>query len=315
MKPTFSLLFSIMAIATSFAQQMAFSLAPQTPASNDDLRLTISQEFESTCYTSSASFERVENTINVEIESRASGEICLPAFFPQSATVNLGKLKTGTYQVNVTWIGAPSWGSKAGVYSFDVTASAPTLELFMFEPIGLRFESAVDVTYQLQWSTDLESWFDLGGVIAGTGGEIIANDIMEPGPTRFYQVKLVTQDDPVLRDFLSARNTWRSAGIDDYTIEVRWGSSWFFWRGIVTVRDNEIISAVPIETNYLEPPAQRTIDDWFGHFESFLDPRADRIDVTYDRDFGFIMSAFIDIDLRIADEEQSWTILDFQPLR
>ncbi len=315
MKSILSLLLSLTAIASSFAQQMAFSLDPLTPTLNDDVRLSISQEFESTCYTTSASFERVGSTINVEIQSRASGEICLPAFFPQSATVNLGKLKTGTYQVNVTWIGAPSWGSRAGEHSFDVFGSAPTLELFMFEPIGLRFESTVDVNYQVQWSTDLESWFDLGGVIAGTGDEVIVYDIMEPGPTSFYQVKLVAREDPVVRDFLSARNTWRSAGIDDYAIEVSWGSSWFFWRGIVTVRDNEIISAVPIETNYLEPPVQRTIDDWFDHLESFFDPRADRIEVTYDRDFGFTKSAFIDIDPWIADEEQSWEILDFRPLR
>ena len=53
-------------------------------------------------------------------------------------------------------------------------------------------------------------------------------------------------------------------------MEVSWGSSWFFWHGTVTVLGNEIISAVPINTNFSEPPAQRTIDGWFAHLRRLL---------------------------------------------
>ncbi|MFT6596789.1 MAG: hypothetical protein ACJAT3_002773 [Akkermansiaceae bacterium] len=60
----------------------------------------------------------------------------------------------------------------------------------MLEPIGLRFESEVDAKYQVEWSAELDSWFDLGGVIAGDGGEMVVHDIMQQGPRRFYRVKL-----------------------------------------------------------------------------------------------------------------------------
>lgn len=165
----------------------------------------------------------------------------------------------------------------------------------------------------LQSSAGLNSWEDL--LFFDKGGEAVV--AIPPGgqERQFLRARRIEADDPVLRDFLNARNTWRRAGIDDYTIEVRWGSSWFFWHGTVTVRDHEVISAVPIDTNFAEPPAQRTIDGWFAHLESFIDPRADRIDVTFDPVFGYTRSSFVDIELWIADEEQSWSILDFQPQR
>ena len=184
------MVWSLLSLATSKAGQMNFSLEPQTPTSNDEVQFTISQEFDSTCYKSTASFERIGKTINVEILSEGLAEICLPVLFPQSVTVNLGDLKAGTYRVNVNWRGAPSWGSRSGKHSFEVTASVPNLRLFMLEPIGLRFESEVDAKYQVEWSAELDSWFDLGGVIAGDGGEMVVHDIMQQGPRRFYRVKL-----------------------------------------------------------------------------------------------------------------------------
>ena len=193
MKLILLMVWSLLALATSKAGQMNFSLEPQTPTSNDEVQFTISQEFDSTCYKSTASFERIGKTINVEILSEGLAEICLPVLFPQSVTVNLGDLKAGTYRVNVNWSGAPSWGSRSGKHSFEVTASVPNLRLFMLEPIGLRFETEVDAKYQVEWSAELDSWFDLGGVIAGDGGEMVVHDIMQQGPRRFYRVKLAAK--------------------------------------------------------------------------------------------------------------------------
>ena len=348
MKSTLSLLFSLIAITTSLAEQMSFSLGPQIPFSNDGVLLTISQHFNWSCNTTKASFDR---------------------------------------------IGAPIWGSSSGTHSFDVTAS-PILKLLMTEPVGLRFESIAGFGYQVQWSTTLESWFDLGEVIIGTGADITVYDPMEPGPRRYYQVKVDPQpdgpetppqleitvegatltcqltghpdystgywilqvsadlnnwedqlffdedgeavvaippggqarqflraryiktDDPIWRDFLDARNTWRSAGIDRYSFRVS-GQGLLPWSAVVTVHNDEIISVNPGLGSPHQPPAQRTIEGWFAYLARFLDPRyrrPDQIDVLYDPVYGFMSSASIDIDRLILHEGVDWTIQAFQPL-
>jgi hypothetical protein len=57
------------------------------------------------------------------------------------------------------------------------------------------------------------------------------------------------------------------------------------------------------------------MDEWFDHLKRFIDQPADEIIVTYDPVFGYPKSVSIDEDFRIADEEQSWSILDFLPGR
>jgi hypothetical protein len=55
--------------------------------------------------------------------------------------------------------------------------------------------------------------------------------------------------------------------------------------------------------------------DWFAVLKRNIDNKAHRIDVTYDEIFGYPKTAFIDVDLRMADEEQGWSILKFLPMR
>lgn len=165
----------------------------------------------------------------------------------------------------------------------------------------------------LQSSADLKSWEDL--VFFGKEAEAAA--AIPPGGhlRQFLRARQIAADDPLLREFLSARNRWRSAGITSYTMEVSWGSSWLFWHGTVTVRDNQVISATPIETNFPDPPEQKTVDGRFAELKTYIDQKADSIEVTFDPVFGYTKSAFVDIDFRIADEERSWSILSFLPLR
>lgn len=318
MTSTLSLLLSLLAITTSLAQQIDFSLDPQTPSSSDPVQLTISQEFDSSCYTSGATFVQNSNTFDVEITTLPSGDVCLPAFTPQSVTIDLGALPAGTYQVHVVWIGAPVGGSRSGTLSFDIPPStAPILEVLTTAPSGLHCQltgltAGSARFWVLQSSADLTRWEDL--LLFEDGGEAVA--AIPPGgqASQFLRARHLTTDDPVLREFLSARNTWRSAAIDHYSFEVNFGASQFFWRGVVTVLNDEVISAVPIETNYPEPPAQRTIDGWFDRLGTFFDPRAYQIDATYNPLYGFMTYTYIDVERWIADEEESWSITNFQPL-
>ena len=173
----------------------------------------------------------------------------------------------------------------------------------------------------IQSSVNLDTWHDLAFIEDRTveGNleiELPAASMPNQGqPNRFFRARRLDADDPVLREFLNARDTWRKAGIDSYSMEVNWGVSWFFWHGNVTVRNNRVVSVEPIDTNFFEPPEPRTMEDWLDHLKSYIDRKAERIDVTYDKTFGFPSSVFIDVSFMIADEEQGWTILNFLPHR
>ena len=206
--------------------------------------------------------------------------------------------------------GFPSATAQDGTDGLPQLHVIPQLDALSCHLTGLPNDSGGD--WVLQSSAGLTSWEDL--VFFDKNGEAIAAIPSGGQERQFFRAHHLKTDDLILREFLAARNTWRSAGIDSYSMEVSWGVSRFFWHGTVTVLGHEIISAVPINTNFSEPPAQRTIDGWFAHLESYVDPRADQVNVTYDAVFGFTKSAFIDIVFMIADEEQSWSIFDFKPL-
>ena len=85
----------------------------------------------------------------------------------------------------------------------------------------------------------------------------------------------------------------------------------------MTGRNNKVVSTESIDTNFPDvfEPEHRTIDDWFAVLKRNIDNKAHCIDVTYDETFGYPKTAFIDVDLRMADEEQGWSILKFLPMR
>ena len=192
-------------------------------------------------------------------------------------------------------------------------------ETFQFRLTGTQADARTP--WILQSSVNLLDWHDLAFIEDRTGEgnlEIQLQATSIPGqgqPTRFFRARKLEEDDRILRGYLAARHTWRNAGIDSYSMEVNWGVSWFFWHGTVTVRNNRVVSAVAIATNFFEPPEPRTIDDWFDVLKRAIDRKAERIAVTYDKVFGFPADVYIDISFMIADEEQGWTISNFIPHR
>ncbi|MGK0188434.1 MAG: hypothetical protein ACI9R3_004245 [Verrucomicrobiales bacterium] len=174
----------------------------------------------------------------------------------------------------------------------------------------------------LQSSADLDEWEYLAffGKSAAPGADLeleLANQSMPQagGAQQFFRARYLESDDPLLREFLTARNLWRRSGINRYVMEVRWQLSQFTWHGTVTVSNGQVTSSETITTNFFEPPEPKTMDEWFDHLKRFIDQPADQIIVTYDPVFGYPDSVSIDEDFRIADEEQSWSILDFLPGR
>lgn len=171
-------------------------------------------------------------------------------------------------------------------------------------------------------SAGLNEWEDLaffderGGDGADLELELAFASIPDPAPTRqFFRARYLNTTDRLLREFVVARDTWRRSGVDRYTIETRWFLSMFVWHGTVSVFDHEVTSSETIFSDFFEVPEPKTIDDWFDQLKRFIDQKAEVIVVSYDPVFGYPKSVSIDESLLIADEEQSWSILDFRPKR
>lgn len=55
-----------------------------------------------------------------------------------------------------------------------------------------------------------------------------------------------------------------------------------------------------------------TVDKIFIKISEAYKGKAERVDVTFDRIFGYPSTVYIDVSSKIADEEQGYTITDFQ---
>ncbi|MCB1100407.1 MAG: hypothetical protein KDN22_32885 [Verrucomicrobiae bacterium] len=167
----------------------------------------------------------------------------------------------------------------------------------------------------LQQSLDGKSWQDLLFLDEGTA-EVSWGSLRGSRSALFRAIGL-EKDDTALREFLAARQQWRSGGFDRYRYDVRWNWSFFSWYGTLTVVDREVIASEKILSfpEEIGPLELLTIDGWFEKIAAARTNDAETIDVTWDSDFGFPASGFIDFSALIADEEQSWTIDSFSPLR
>lgn len=196
----------------------------------------------------------------------------------------------------------------------------PQSDSLLFRLTGLPADGRG--VWVLQSSIDLSDWEDLAifdkPAAPGADVELELGIGSTPNPgaaQQFFRACALEAEGPYLRDYLAARDTWRRSGVDDYTIETRWFVSQFVWHGTVKVRDHAVDSSEVIFTNFFDPPEPKTIDDWFDQLKSFIDQEADEIIVTYDAVFGYPISVSVDVSFQIADEEQSWSILSFNPQR
>jgi hypothetical protein len=171
-----------------------------------------------------------------------------------------------------------------------------------------------DELWVLQGSVDMSNWQDLETF---EGNKTIRVPIQRGVRQRYFRARQIKEGDPYLSDYIDAYAVWQKSGVDSYSMEISHWSSWFFWHGNVTVRNNEVVSTEVIDTNFPDTfdPEHMTIDDWFAVLKRNIDNKAYRIDVTYDKTFGYPKTAFIDVELMMADEERGWSILKFLPMR
>ena len=176
----------------------------------------------------------------------------------------------------------------------------------------------------LQFSQDGRDWQDLlflerevelGGI---PGADVSPAALPVPdAPTGLFRVAQYPKVDSFYRDYLAARFRWRASGITNYQYGFRW-STMIFWRGKISVVDGEVSSYERLEAFppfFEEPPLYRTIDGLFDRIAEAWASNAVSIRVTWDPQFGYPRSVFIDQSLMIADEEQSWTIESLEPGR
>jgi hypothetical protein len=137
-------------------------------------------------------------------------------------------------------------------------------------------------------------------------------------------VSCADSHDMLREELAAARATWRSQAVESYDVHQEWlcyclpPTAWVAHVSggqieSVTVPDIEELGgetpadtliALAMERSFTVEQAFAIVDEWIG--------AAEQIDVTYHESLGYPTSVFIDIDLRIADEEIIRTMRDLQ---
>jgi hypothetical protein len=173
----------------------------------------------------------------------------------------------------------------------------------------------------LQHSPDGIEWQDLlfldgdgeGGVAPRV--EVPRGILAQPdAPVGMFRAVQLLADDPLLRRLLAERAKWRLSGTGDYGYELRQNSGQISWRGTIAVTGGEVTAFQTLEQWPPDFPLPNlpTIEALFDRVADAIAQKAEVIDVTWDPDFGFPRTCFIDLSLLIADEERGWTVLAFE---
>lgn len=108
----------------------------------------------------------------------------------------------------------------------------------------------------------------------------------------------------------AARALWTARGATNYDLRLSWlcfcGPN-FPAQRTLEVRNNAVTSgAIPGETGTLAD--HQTVERLFTLIEDAINQRAAAINITYHSTLGYPLQAYIDYDLKIADEELGFTI-------
>ena len=123
-------------------------------------------------------------------------------------------------------------------------------------------------------------------------------------------------------DLNNARAIWRATGPASYTY--RYQRTCFCpieatRQAIVTVRNGVVESAVyaddgqPVDPQFIEH--FRTVDVLFDMLQEAIANEASTITVSYDPTYGYPLSAYVDYDPNMADEELRFTAGELEPIQ
>lgn len=205
-------------------------------------------------------------------------------------------------------------------------AAAPE-PLIQIEPVAGGFRASLagggaSDPWVIQHSTDARVWRNLKFFEAEDGEapsvEVPLELLPQPdAPRGFFRAVRLAEDSALLRRFLAERAKWRLGAVAGYTYELRQNMGSISWRGSINVSGGEIASfqTIDLQPPFVEVPEIPTIEDLFDRIEQAIGSGAATIDVSWDAKSGVPLSAFIDFDPLLADEEQGWNVesITFNP--
>jgi hypothetical protein len=174
----------------------------------------------------------------------------------------------------------------------------------------------------LQHSPDARGWEDLvfldgvGEGRAQPGIEIQWGALPDSEARQgFFRAVQTSEEDPLLRRFLTERTKWRLSGFHNYRYELRQNFGQISWHGIAVVVDDAVDSfeTIDLQPPVVDVPEVPTIVGLFDRVARAIAVKAATIDVTWHPIYGFPESCFIDLDPLLADEERGWAVDDFIP--
>jgi hypothetical protein len=116
----------------------------------------------------------------------------------------------------------------------------------------------------------------------------------------------------------AARARWDVAGLDDYRFT--FGNSCFCPEDVrgpfaITVRDGAVAEVLfQGAAVAADPERHLTVDALFDRLEAAFDRGADLVQVTYDADLGYPVSAYVDYEAMATDEEDRFEVSALTPL-
>jgi hypothetical protein len=117
----------------------------------------------------------------------------------------------------------------------------------------------------------------------------------------------------------AAEARWSRQGVSDYQVVVRYLCFCAYTRPVrLTVRFGNVISRVDAETGEPVPAFGQHVRDIAGLFDLIRDAiqrDAHKVDVTYDRTYGYPTRIDLDYLVNAADDELEVTVSQFQPQR
>jgi hypothetical protein len=111
------------------------------------------------------------------------------------------------------------------------------------------------------------------------------------------------------------QQVWSASGVKDYQMTVRLGGAWISGAAVIRVRGGVPVSVTPIGPNTLPRQVFQhydTVEKLFGVIEHAIEQEADRLEVTYNRRYGFPVGASVDVRFQWADDEHGFAVEDFR---
>jgi hypothetical protein len=120
-------------------------------------------------------------------------------------------------------------------------------------------------------------------------------------------------------DLREAEARWNRQGINDYQVVVRYACFCGYTRPVrMTVRFGNVVSRVDAETGEPAPAFAEYVRDIEGLFDLIreaIERKAHKVDVSYDRVYGYPTSIDLDYLFNAVDDELQVTVSWFQPQR